>query len=116
MKNDDLNYHKAYVYRCLTPIILTDTKKETKRNRGSNKKCYDCLCSHCFCNWTVSIFVYCGDMIYVLTVYATFGVILTVPTVYSSYEQCMYHAENIEKQRRWTMDSPTITAKCDEKQ
>ena len=55
-------------------------------------------------------------MIYVLTVYATFGVILTVPTVYSSYEQCMYHAENIEKQRRWTKDSPTITAKCDEKQ
>jgi len=55
-------------------------------------------------------------MIYVLTVYATFGVILTVPTVYSSYEQCMYHAENIEKQRRWTMDSFTITAKCDEKQ
>ena len=55
------------------------------------------------------------DMIYVLTVYATFGVILTVPTVYSSYEQCMYHAEKIEEQRRWTMHSPTITAKCDVK-
>jgi len=27
----------------------------------------------------------------------------------------MYHAEKIEDQRRWTMDSPTITAKCDEK-
>ena len=55
-------------------------------------------------------------MIYVLTVYATFGVILTAPTVYSSYEQCMYHAKKIEDQRRWTMDSPTITVNCDEKQ
>ena len=55
-------------------------------------------------------------MIYVLTVYATFGVILTVPTVYSSYEQCMYHAEKIKDQRKWIMDSPTITVKCDVKQ
>jgi hypothetical protein len=45
-------------------------------------------------------------------VVATYGTLLTVPTVYSSYEQCMYHAEKIEDQRRWTMDSPTITVKC----
>lgn len=54
-------------------------------------------------------------MIYVLTVYASFGVILTVPTVYSSYEQCMYHAERIKEQRKWIMDSPTINVKCDVK-
>ena len=45
-------------------------------------------------------------------VVATYGTLLTVPTVYSSYEQCMYHAEKIEDQRRWTMDSPTITVDC----
>jgi len=45
-------------------------------------------------------------------VFTTYGTLLTVPTVYSSYEQCMYHAEKIEDQRRWNMDSPTVTVKC----
>ena len=45
-------------------------------------------------------------------VVGTYGTILTVPTVYSSYEQCMYHAEQIEEQRRWIMDSVPIKVKC----
>ena len=45
-------------------------------------------------------------------VVGTYGTILTVPTVYSSYEQCMYHAEQIEDQRRWIMDSVPIRVEC----
>ena len=45
-------------------------------------------------------------------VVTTYGTLLTVPTVYSSYEQCVYHAHKIENLRNWTLDTPSITVDC----
>ena len=45
-------------------------------------------------------------------VVTAYGTLLTVPTVYSSYEQCVYHAHKIENLRNWTLDTPSITVDC----
>ena len=45
-------------------------------------------------------------------VVTTYGTLLTVPTVYSSYEQCVYHAHKIENLRNWTLDTASIKVNC----
>jgi|TARA_E500000178_G_C16812870_1_gene657782 hypothetical protein len=39
---------------------------------------------------------------FLLTIYATYGILFTVPTEYPTYEQCVYHGEQIMEERmRW---------------
>ena len=39
---------------------------------------------------------------FLLTIYATYGILFIVPTEYPTYEQCVYHGEQIMEERmKW---------------
>ena len=44
---------------------------------------------------------------FLLTIYATYGILFIVPTEYPTYEQCVYHGEQIMESLHTEMEKPT---------
>ena len=45
---------------------------------------------------------------FLLTIYATYGILFTVPTEYPTYEQCIYHGEQIMEERMKSRNPPRL--------
>ena len=54
---------------------------------------------------------------FLLTIYATYGILFTVPTEYPTYEQCFYHGEQIMEERMKSRNPPRLPTRyeCKEK-
>lgn len=54
---------------------------------------------------------------FLLTIYATYGILFTVPTEYPTYEQCVYHGEQIMEERMKWKNPPRLPTRyeCKEK-
>ena len=54
---------------------------------------------------------------FLLTIYATYGILFIVPTEYPTYEQCVYHGEQIMEERMKWKTPPRLPTRyeCKEK-
>ena len=48
---------------------------------------------------------------FLLTIYATYGILFIVPTEYPTYEQCVYHGEQIMEERMKWKNPPRLQDK-----